>query len=111
MDKELIKNKNIASGIAILMLLLAIPSGIWPYGYYQILRWVIAGVAVFIGFTAYKLEKKVWIWLMGIITLLFNPIAPIYLDKGTWVVIDFIVAIIFLVSIFKIKLMTNNKQI
>ena len=48
MNKEAIKNKNIASGIAILMLLLAIPSGMWPYGYYVLLRWIITGIALFI---------------------------------------------------------------
>lgn len=104
MDKEIIKYKNIASAIAILMLLLAIPSGIWPYGYYQILRWVVAGVAVFAGYVAYKLEEKIWIWLMGLTALLFNPIAPIYLAKETWVIIDLIIAVIFLISIFKIKI-------
>ena len=103
MDKETIKYKNIASGIAILMLLLAIPAGLWPYGYYVILRWVVAVTAIFVLWVAYKLERKIWIGLMAIIVILFNPIVPIYLDKETWVVIDFIVAVLFLVSIFKIN--------
>ncbi len=102
-DKETIKYKNIASLIAIVMLLLAIPSGIWPYGYYILLRWVVTGTALFVLWTAYELKKTAWLWIMGITALLFNPIAPIHLDKDTWVVLDFIVAGIFLVSIFKIK--------
>ena len=85
------------------MLLLAIPEGFWPYGYYVLLRWVIAGVAAFIIWVASKLEEQGWIWLMVVIAILFNPIIPVHLDKGIWVVIDFIAAIIFLVSIFKIK--------
>jgi len=64
---------------------------------------VVAGTAILTLWTAYNLKKNVWIWLMGGIAILFNPIAPIYLDKGTWVVIDFIVAIICLISIFKVK--------
>ena len=103
MDKEVVRYKNIASVIAILMLLLAIPSGIWPYGYYIILRWVVFGTALFILWTAYKLKRNTWIWIMGAIALLFNPIAPIHLNKETWVIIDFIVAGIFLISLFKIK--------
>ena len=103
MDKEVIKYKNIASVIAILMLLLAIPSGVWPYGYYMILRWVVFGAALFILWTSYKLKQNTWIWIMGAVALLFNPIAPIHLDKETWVVIDFIAAGTFLISIFKIK--------
>lgn len=104
MDKETIQNKNIASGIAILMLLLAIPSGVWPYGYYILLRWVIAGIALFVLWVAYELKMTGWSWLMGGIAILFNPVIPIHLDKATWVVIDIIVAILFLASIFKIRI-------
>ena len=103
MTKEIIKYKNIASGIAISMLLLAIPTGIWPYGYYVLSRWMVTGTALFVLWAAYKLERRMWIWLMVIIAILFNPIFPIYLDKETWVAIDFVVAFLFLVSIFKIK--------
>lgn len=103
MDNKTIKYKQIASIVAILMLLLAIPSGLWPYGYYQILRWIVAGVALFITYIAYHLEKQTWIWIMVIIAILFNPIAPIYLPKETWVLIDLITATIFLISVIKIK--------
>lgn len=103
MDKKTLKYKQVATIVVILMLLLAIPSGLWPYGYYQILRWIVAGVALLIAYVAYHLEKQTWIWIMAIIAILFNPIVPIYLSKETWVLIDLIVAVIFLVSIFKIK--------
>lgn len=107
MDKETIKYKNIASVISAIVLLLAIPA-IWPYGYYILLRWIVTISAVFLVWISYKLEKKFWLFLMIIVALLFNPIAPIYFGKEIWVVIDFIVAILFLVSIFKIKPSTNK---
>ena len=107
MDKETIKYKKMVSIIAIIMLLLAIPSGIWPYGYYILLRWVVTGAALFVLWIAYELKKKTWPWIMGAIAILFNPIASIYLDKGTWVIIDIIVAVLFLVSMFKIKQKNN----
>ncbi|MFA5460242.1 MAG: DUF6804 family protein [Candidatus Paceibacterota bacterium] len=97
-----IKIKNILTVLCIIALLLAIPS-IWPYGYYQLLRWLIAGIAVFIAYIASELEKRIWVWIMAIIAILFNPIVPIHLVKETWVVIDFIVAIMFMISLFKIK--------
>jgi hypothetical protein len=40
---------------------------------------------------------------MALIAIFFNPIAPIHLGKEVWVIIDFIVAGLFLASIFKIK--------
>jgi len=102
MDREIIKYKNIASVISVVLLLLAIPA-IWPYGYYILLRWIVTASAIFLIWIAYDLKKTFWLFLMGIVAILFNPIIPVYLDKGTWVIIDFIVAILFLVSIFKVE--------
>jgi len=106
-NKEIFKYKNIASIISIIMLLLAIPS-IWPYGYYILLRWVVTFSAVFLLWLAYESKKTFWFFLMGILVILFNPVIPVYLDKETWIIIDLIVAILFLVSIFKLKLKSNN---
>lgn len=103
--KEKIKYKNIAVIIAAIILLLAIPS-IWPYGYYQFLRLAITAIAIFVAYLAYELEKKSWMWLMAVIAILFNPIIPFYLDKEIWVVIDIIVATIFLISL---RLKANNE--
>jgi len=104
--KEQIKYKNISAGISTIMLLLAIPD--LPYGYYTLLRWVVTTSAIFLVYISHQLEKKFWLFLMAIIALLFNPIAPIHLDKETWAIIDLVVAIIFLASIFKIKSGLNN---
>jgi len=102
MDEEIIRYKNIVSAISIVMLLLAIPT-FWVYGYYVLLRWVVTISAVFLLSLAYESKKTFWVFLIGMVAILFNPIIPVNLDKETWVVIDFIVAIIFLASIFKIK--------
>jgi len=107
MDKELIKYKNGASLISVVMLLLAIPT-LFPYGYYTLLRLIVCGSAIFLVWIASELEKPFWIVLMGIIALLFNPIIPFHLDKETWVVIDVIVAILFFISIFTIKMKEKN---
>ena len=102
MNRELLKYKNIVSVVSIIMLLLAIPT-FWPYGYYILLRWVVALSAVFLLWAAYNLKKTFWLFSMGIVVILFNPIVPVHLDKETWVIIDFIAAILFFVSIFKLK--------
>lgn len=102
-NKNLIKYKNTVSIISFVVLLLAIPS-IWPYGYYVLLRWIVAGSALYLVWVSYELEKKYWLFLMVVVSLLFNPFIPFHLDKETWVVIDIIVATLFLISIFTIKL-------
>jgi len=85
------------------MLLLAIPS-IWPYSYYQILRWVVSASAVYVAYVAHKNNKTGWLWPMIIVAIVFNPLWPIYLSKGTWSILDFIVAVLFIVSTHKMKL-------
>ena len=87
--------------IAILFLLGAL--GDWPYGYYQILRWVVSVSAAYFCILIYNSPKGrsgAWVWIFGAIAVLFNPIVPIYLSKSTWQPIDIVVAIIFFVSIF-----------
>ena len=103
MDKGILKYKNIVSIVAIVVLFLAIPSGFWPYGYFVLLRWVVAGVALLNLWAAYNLRQMGWVWIMGSIAILFNPILPIYLSKGMWVAIDLVVALVFFAAISKIS--------
>lgn len=94
--------KNIITLIAVGMLLLAIPS-IWPYGYYQLLRWVVLGIGAYLGYLSVKKENIAWAIIIGIVAIIFNPFFPFYLDKEVWIIIDFIASILFLISIWKIK--------
>lgn len=87
-------NIKIISVVSILLLLLGIPTG-WPYGYYILLRWIISLSAIFIAYQAYKEEKSTWIYVFAGLAILFNPIAPIYLDKSVWVLIDLISSVLF----------------
>ncbi len=84
------------------MLLLAIPA-IWPYSYFQLLRWVVAIVALYNAYTAYESKKSEWVVIMVAIAILFNPVSPIFLQKQTWVILDLISSIVMFVSISKIK--------
>ncbi len=107
MSKDLIKYKNIASVISIVMLLLAIPT-FWPYGYYILLRWIITASALFLAWIAYDLEKVLWVVLMGLVAILFNPLIPIHLAKSGWVLIDFVSAILFFLAAYSIKTIAHK---
>jgi len=85
----------IPSLVAALMLLGAL--GSWPYGYYQLLRWVTCGAAVFVAFMAYNWQNKWATWLFVFIAVLFNPIVPIHLTRELWQPIDVICAIVFVI--------------
>jgi hypothetical protein len=100
----MIKNikENWFTVVAGLMLLLAIPP-IWPYPYFQILRWVVTGVAIYNAYRATELEKTQWVYIMGAIAILFNPLFPIYFQKETWVILDLVISILMFISITKIR--------
>jgi len=87
--------------IAATMLLLALAP--WPYGYYQLLRFVVCGVAVYIAFMAYNWHKNWAIYLFGFIAVLFNPLIPVHLSRELWQPIDTVCGIIFLISVFILK--------
>ncbi len=95
-----IKSLAIITGV---MLVLAIPVGWWPYDYYIVLRWVVSVSAIIIANGFNKSGLKGWMLVFGAVAFLFNPIVPIYLNKETWVLIDFVSAILFFVSAYSIK--------
>jgi len=87
--------------IAALALLGAL--GDWPYGYYQLLRFVVCGVGAYVAYRAYNWQKIWATWLFGIIAVLFNPLIPIHLSREIWQPIDLICAIVFIVIIPVLK--------
>lgn len=93
--------------VSIAMLFLAILP--LPYGYYTLLRLVVCGTAVYLTWFAKTINKQGWMWAMGFIALLFNPLIPIHLDKTSWVFIDLVVAIIFSITLFKLKMLKINE--
>jgi hypothetical protein len=82
----------------------------WPYGYYTFLRIAVTGIAIYYGYYIYENFKinNFWFWGMVVVTLIFNPIFPIYLgDRLVWGIIDVIVAGFFVGVAGKIK----NKEL
>jgi uncharacterized membrane protein len=91
--------------VSIVMLFLAILP--MPYGYYMLIRLVVCGTAIYVAYYAKQVNREKWMWAMGFIALLFNPLILIPLDRATWSLVDLAVAILFIVSLVKIK---NGKQ-
>jgi len=84
---------------AIALLLLA-TFGQFPYGFYTLLRIVVCAAGAYLTLQTYETRStSVRPWIMGAIALLFNPVVPIYLTRSIWWPIDFIVAIIFGISV------------
>jgi FtsH-binding integral membrane protein len=98
---ENLRFSRIVRIVAIALLLTAIAE--LPYGYYTFLRWVVCAISIYTAFLSYGLARKAWLVIFSLVAVLFNPIVPIYLDKGTWIAIDILIAIVTFVSLFAIK--------
>ena len=68
-------------------------------GFYTLLRIIVTIGAVAVLVAEFNNEFSFWVLVFGIIALVFNPIIPVYLnDKGTWVIIDLLTGILFLIK-------------
>lgn len=87
--------------IAAIMLVVAF--GEHPYAYYQMLRWVVCGVAAYGAFMAKEKKNFPWAWVFGITAVLFNPIMPFYMQRETWQMFDLAAALMLIVSLFMFR--------
>jgi hypothetical protein len=96
-------NKNFLTIIASAFLFIALFDGL-PYGYFTLLRFVVCAVGAYLAYEIYEdYKESLWVWAFGFIAILFNPIIIIHLQREQWWVIDLIVGIFFVLSIFLIK--------
>lgn len=59
-----------------------------PYGFYRLVRWVACGVAIASAIQMHGNKRIGWVWIFGIVALIFNPLFPFYFPKNTWVIFD-----------------------
>lgn len=84
------------SVVASIMLFVAVME--MPYGYYTLMRIVVCITCVYGGLQAHAYGKENWLWILGALAVLFNPLIPIYLERGIWVPIDIISGITIFIS-------------
>lgn len=71
----------VPSLIASALLLIALINS-QPSSYYTLLRIIVCGVSILIALTLYRSgQQSPWLWIVGFIALLYNPIVEIHLDQ------------------------------
>lgn len=103
---------NWLSVLAIIMVLApvgaAIAGSTIPYfAYYQLMSWVVAGAAALIAWRACKQDKRWLSWLMVLVAVVFNPLAPLYLRADVWQIVDIVAAVIFIATFFVARPRSN----
>ncbi len=91
-------NVTIAAKVSAAMLVLAVfPT--WSIGYYDLLRLVVCLSAVYIALYAKRVAKSDrLLWIMIVIALLYNPISPIYVNRGLWSLLHLVAAAVFWIT-------------
>ena len=107
------KNKNITFKIVrmISAIFLLVALADHPYLYYRFLRlftFIVSGYGLY---QSVKIKDKLFSWLFGIIAFIFNPIFPLYFNKGLWHIIDVISGLILLVSIIPLRKTNSTHEI
>lgn len=78
-----------------------------PYGYYQFVRLAaLAGFAI-LAFIAYQKESPVETLIYGGLALLFQPFFKIALGRDLWNIVDIVVGVGLVISIF----VNKNKNV
>ena len=81
-----------------------------PIGYYTLLRIAVTIGAVAVVVAEFENGINFWVIAFGLIAIIFNPLIPIYFgDKGTWMPIDLITAVLFAIKSF-INQNNNNNE-
>lgn len=74
-----------------------------PYGFYRLVRWITCGVAIAAAIQWHVNERVGWVWVMGIVAVIFNPLIPFYFPKNAWMVFDAIAGACFLAAFWQIR--------
>lgn len=88
--------------ISLTGLIIALIPGL-PYGYYQLLRWLVCGSSCYGIILCHQKNRQSWKWAFVGLAVLFNPLLPIHLSRDVWFFADIAASIIFAISsgIFK----------
>ena len=79
------------AGSVILLLLAAL--GKWPYNFYIVLRVVVSLSFSRLAWLMHRKKLSFWQGLLILFVLIFNPVAPLRLDRSTWQVLNLVAAV------------------
>ncbi len=71
-----------------------------PYGYYQLVRFIAFVVFGYFTYDAVKASKTEFAFVYGALALLFQPFLKISLGRTMWNVVDVLVAVALIVSVY-----------
>ncbi|MCG2621414.1 hypothetical protein LVY72_05725 [Arthrobacter sp. I2-34] len=98
-----------AAGIAVLLLVVAIAP--MPLGYYTFLRWGVMIAAIAMCVIASRAGQAAWLYALIPVAILFNPIAPVYLTRPIWFVLDIMAAGVLAIAGSQIRRQETGQEL
>lgn len=84
------------------------------YSYYTFVRWFVFATSVYFAYTTYTKKQNGLVIYFACVAILFNPFKPIWFQKETWHLIDYLIAAITAITIFfdwkKTNIQIENKK-
>lgn len=74
-----------------------------PYGYYQLIRIISTILFCYFSLYHYNISEKSYALLFLFLAILFQPFIKIALGRELWNIVDVIVGVLLIVSVFKRK--------
>lgn len=71
-----------------------------PYGYYQLIRFLALVSFGILAYSAYKNEKNIEMIIFVSLAILFQPFIKIPLGREIWKIVDILVALGLMISLF-----------
>jgi hypothetical protein len=79
-----------------------------PYNYYEFIRFIALVAFAFLSYESYQEGNKGLAFIYAALALLFQPLFKIYLGRTLWNIIDVIVALFLIATIFYPKRREEN---
>jgi hypothetical protein len=61
-----------------------------PDSFYTLLRWICCAVFAYSAVISFQMQRMLWLGIFGVLGIVFNPIFPLPLDHGSWIVADWL---------------------
>lgn len=55
-----------------------------PYGYYQVMRWVVAASCAWLAVSAHRAGREGWVWCWAVVAGVYNPLLPVHASRAIW---------------------------
>jgi hypothetical protein len=69
-----------------------------PHSFYTLLRWICCPIFAYSAFAAHERNRMPWVWVFGVLVLLYNPIFRVHLDRNVWTTVNFTVGAIIVAA-------------